>query len=269
MKLRNLFGKKDNPKHAPAAGMSPLLRAMAADIPRWPTDKRPLMEKIVIEANAAGVSSMEEFFKFLDSRRDLRAGYDAIMSESLGFDSKQMPSIMEALEEPPTFVTSGKAGEVTIEGETMELSEKGFAAHPEMSIKINTMLLEKLRTSGDRYGEAVVLGELGLAHARLHQLQKAIDYFEHHLEIARELGNWQWEMEDYRNLGRAQLELGDDERAGAIYTKAVQLARQRNDRKWDIEHSLHLASVYARQGNIEQATKFKNHAMALRNRGAT
>jgi len=265
MKLRNLSGKKDQPKHNSAARMPPLLSAMAAEISRWPPHKRPLMEKIVNEANAAGVSSMEEFSKFLDSRRDLRAGYDALMSDSFGAHGKQMPSTPKAPEEPPTFVTSGTP-EVIIDGERMELSEEGFAAHPEMSIKINTGILEDVRAQGNRYGEAVVLGELGLAHARLNQLQKAIYYFERHLEIAHELGNWEWEMEDYRNLGRAHLELGDDERARANYTKAVQLARQRNDRKWDIEHSLRLASVYARQGNIKQATEFKNHAMALRNR---
>ena len=267
MKLRKLFGKKDNPKPRPAARMSPLLHAMAADIPHWPAHKRPLMEKIVIEANAAGVSSMEEFFKFLDSRSDLRAGYYSIMSDRFDPGGEQMPSSMEMREKSP--ISPETATKVTIDGKTIELSQEGFEANPEMSIKLNKMGLENARTQGDRLSEAVLLGELALAHARLNQLQKAIYYFERHREIARELGNWQWEMEDYRNLGRAYLELGDDERAGAIYAEAVQLARKREDRRWDIEHSLCLASVYARQGNFQQAADLKNHAMALRNPGAT
>jgi tetratricopeptide (TPR) repeat protein len=267
MKLRNLFGKKDNSKH-PATDMSPLLRAMVAEIPRWPPHRRPLMERIVIEANAAGVSSMEEFSKFLDSRPDLQAGYYATMSERFGPGGSQLPPTLETFEEPSMSVTSGNATQVIIDGETMELSAEGFATHPEMSIKVNTTLLEQIRTRGDRYGEAVVLGELGLAHARSNQLQKAIYYFERHLEIARELGNWEWEMADYRNLGRAYVELSDYEHAGPIYEKAVERARKRKDRRWDIEHSLYLASVYAGQGKIELAAELRNHAMALRNRGA-
>jgi tetratricopeptide (TPR) repeat protein len=265
MKLHKSFGKRDNPKHAPAARMSPFLRAMAAEIPRWPPEKRPLMEKIVIEANAAGVTSMEELSKFLNEHPDLQAGFYATMSGGFGARGTQT-STQETFEEPPT--PGNTTMSVTIDGETIELSSEAFAVHPEKSIKVNTVLLEDVRRRGDRYGEAVVLGELGIAHARLNQLQKAIYYFERHLEIASELGNWEWEMEDYRNIGRAHLELGDYEHAGATYEKALQLARGRNDRRWDIEHSLYLASVYAGQGKIELAAELRNHAMALRNRGA-
>jgi hypothetical protein len=266
MKLSNLFGKKNNPQQSPAARMSPLLRAMAAEIPRWPPDKRPLMEKIVMEANAAGVSSIEEFFTFLDRRPDLQAGYYAITSDSPGSHGAPMRGAPRPTEDPAAPVMPVETPTVIIDGKSVELSEAGFATNPEMSIRINTTLLEQVRTRGDRYGEAVVLGELGLAYARLNQLQKAIYYFERHLQIAHELGNWEWEMEDYRNLGRAHLELGDLEHARATCEKAVQLARERNDRKWDIEHSLYLASIYAGQGETERAAELKNHAMALRNR---
>jgi tetratricopeptide (TPR) repeat protein len=272
MKLRSFFDKTNKPKHSPPPQMSPLLRAMAAEIPRWPPQKRPLMEKIVIEAAAAGVSSMDEFSAFLDSHPDLRTGFYATVSEAFGPEGKQMLSALEALEEPPMSAPV-TGGTMQLGNDTVDLSEEGFETyfneHPEKAIELSTMLLEEVRTRGDRFSEAVILGQLGIAHARLNQLRKAIYYFERHLEISRELGNWQWYMEDYRNLGRAYFELGDDERAEAIYAQAVQIARQQNDREWDIEHSLCLASVYARQGDMQRAAELKNHATKLRNQGAT
>ena len=93
MKLRNLFGKTK-----PSDRMSPLLQAMAAEIPRWPVESRPLMERIVSEAHIAGVSSMDEFSAFLDSHPDLQAGFYATIAEGFGPEGKQMLYALKALE---------------------------------------------------------------------------------------------------------------------------------------------------------------------------
>ena len=135
---------------------------------------------------------------------------------AVGSEGKQMAPALEELESRPASVS---LGEFDLSPESLQAY---YIEHPEKSIEMHTVLLEKVRTHRDRFREAVVLGELALAYARINQLRKAIYYFERHLEIARELGNWQWEMEDCRNLGRAHLELGDNERAGAIYSEAVQ-----------------------------------------------
>lgn len=267
MKLREkLFGKTDKQKHVSGRRMSPLLEAMAREIPRWPPQHRGIMEKIVSEAAAAGVSSLEDFSAFLDSAPDLRAGYYTAMSSALGSEGKEMPSTMQRHEaEPLSRLTIPKLGIHNLDLSSPEEMGAFLAGNPEKSIDLNTHILETSRTSGDRLAEAVALGELGLAYARLNQLPKAIYYFEHHLEISRELGNWEWEMEDCRNLGRAYLELGENEKARSIYEEALQMARRQGDREWTINHSYSLASVYARMDNIERAAELTKQANALSN----
>lgn len=97
MRLLSLFNKTNKQKHAPEQRMSPLLQAMAAEIPSWPAQSRPLMQRILSEAAKAGVGSMGEFSAFLDSHPDLRAGYFAAISEGFGPEGKQMLSALEAL----------------------------------------------------------------------------------------------------------------------------------------------------------------------------
>ena len=266
MKLRSLFRQRDKRKHVSPTGKSPLLQAMAAEIPLWPPQKRPLMERIVIEASAAGVSSPDELLAFLDAHPDLRAGFSMAMLGASGPKGQEIVSPTQ----PPKMnrgdsITIPSLGIYNLDLSSPEEMGAFLEEHPEKSIDFNTMLLKSAQMSGDRFGEAVVLGELGLAYARLNQMPKAIYYFERHLEIARELGNRQWEMEDYRNLGRAHLELGEIERAGAVYAEALLLAQQRGDRDWDIKHSFSLASVYARLGDLDRAEELTNHATALLN----
>jgi tetratricopeptide (TPR) repeat protein len=268
MKLRErLFGKADKEKRVSGRRMSPLLQAMSREIPRWPPQHQRILERIVIEASAAGVSSMEDFSAFMSSHPNLRAGYEKAMLSALGSEGKQMMSAIESLETPPPT-------RVTIPGldihslNVSDPEEMGAYAekHPENIIKMFSHILEEARTRGDRMTEVVTLGELGLAHARLNQLPKAIYCFERHLEISRELGNWQWEMEDYRNLGRAHLELGDKERARSVYEDALLSARRQDDRQWIINHSYSLAGVCAALGDIQRAAELTNSAKVLSSR---
>lgn len=269
MKFRErLFGKTYKQKRVPERRMSPLLQAMEAEIPRWPPEHQRIMERIVIEASAAGVSSFKDFSAFLDSRPDLRDGYDRAMSSALGSGRQQKMPEEEQFEAPPTRVTMPGFGMHNLNISDPKEMGAFLEQQPENSIKLFTHILEVARTSGDRMGEAVAMGELGLAHARQNQLPKAIYYFERHLEIAREIGNWAWEMEDYRNLGRAHLELGDNERAQSIYEEALLAARQQDDRQWIINHSYSLASVCAALGDIQRASELTDNANALSGRSS-
>jgi hypothetical protein len=267
MKLRErLFGKADKHKSVPGRRMSPLLQAMEAEIPRWPPHHQRVMERIVIDAAAAGVSSVEDFSAFLRSRPDLRDGYDRAMSWASGSGRQQKMPEEPHFEAPPTRVTMPGFGMDNLNISDPEEMGACLETHPENSQDMFSHVLEDARMRGDRVAEAVALGELGLAYARLNQLPKAIYYFERHLELARELGNWAWEMEDYRNLGRAHLELGDNQSARAIYEQALLSARQHDDRQWIVNHSYSLASVCAALGDIERASELTDDANALSGR---
>ena len=56
---------------------------------------------------------------------------------------------------------------------------------------------------GDRQGEGAVLGNLGIAHARLGQVEQATDYYEQQLAIAREIGDRRGEENALGNMGIA------------------------------------------------------------------
>ena len=65
------------------------------------------------------------------------------------------------------------------------------------------------REIGDRQGEGAALGNLGLAYARLGEVQRAIGLYEQHLVIAREIGDRQGEAETCWNYGHALMAQGE------------------------------------------------------------
>jgi tetratricopeptide (TPR) repeat protein len=236
--------------------MSPLLQALAAELPQWPPEKRRLLEPILIQAAEAGVSSVDELSAFLNVHPQLRSGFDGAMLGSIGPPS-QLPE-----DETSSFSITINGREISAPEELQAELEASFERNPEYSILLNSDILEDARASGDRLREGFALGHLGIAYAQLQQMPKAIYYFKHHREIARELGNWQWEMADCDNLGHAHLEAGEIDSARAIYEEALALARKRDDREWITKHSMRLASVCARMGNMERAEELTRDAIA-------
>jgi tetratricopeptide (TPR) repeat protein len=65
------------------------------------------------------------------------------------------------------------------------------------------------------------LGNLGLAYSDLGQVEKAIDYYEQALAIAREIGHRQGEGNRLGNLGLAYSDLGQVEKAKACLRQSL------------------------------------------------
>lgn len=257
------FGKADKPKESRPEQMSQFLQIMAAEIPRWPPEHRPILERIVHEASAAGVSSPQELSDFLSAHPDLQLQFATVMMGAGGPDTRQPLQSADAREIPPTF---SRLQFGTADVSSAEELEAHLLQNPDEAIDIFTILLERARREGDREGEVVALGYLGLAHAEQGQLPKAIFYFERHLKISREMRNWQWVMEDYRNLGRAHGELANYDRAQSIYEEALKMARNQQNQEWIIYFSYSLASVYAQLGDMKRAARLTEEAKALENR---
>jgi len=76
-----------------------------------------------------------------------------------------------------------------------------------------------------------VLGDLGNAYRNLGQVEKAIEYYEKALEIAREIGDRQGEGADLGNLGNAYSDLGQVEKAIEYYEQALVIAQEIGDRQ--------------------------------------
>ena len=78
----------------------------------------------------------------------------------------------------------------------------------------------------DRRGEGNALGNLGLAYSDLGEYQKAIEYYEQALEIAREIGDKQGEGNALCNLGVAYDFLGEYQKAIKYHTQYLEIARK-------------------------------------------
>jgi tetratricopeptide (TPR) repeat protein len=85
------------------------------------------------------------------------------------------------------------------------------------------------REIGDRQGEGISLGNLGIPYATLGDARKAIDFYEQALVIAREIGDRQSEAYASWNLGLTYEEQGD-------LARAVELMQVRVDFEREIGH---------------------------------
>ena len=63
-----------------------------------------------------------------------------------------------------------------------------------------------------RRGEGAALGNLGLVYAALRETRKAIEFYEQHLAIAREIGDRRGEGNALANMGNMLYGLGEKER---------------------------------------------------------
>ena len=100
---------------------------------------------------------------------------------------------------------------------------KVYIAYLESQIKL-------AKEVGDRAGEGRAYGNLGNAHHRLGNFQKAKDYYQRCLEIAKEVGNRAAEGCFYGNLGNAHLCLGDFQKAKDYYQRCLEIAKEVGNR---------------------------------------
>ncbi len=97
---------------------------------------------------------------------------------------------------------------------------------------------------GDRRGEGIWLGSLGLAHNNLGEVEKAIDYYEKALAIAQEIGDRRNEGIWLGSLGLAYNNLGEVEKAIDYYEKALAIAQEIGDRGGEGTWLNHLGLVF-------------------------
>ena len=97
----------------------------------------------------------------------------------------------------------------------------------EQAIANTTQALQIAQEPGT--GGAVRLGNLGIVHGHQGRLEQAIAYTQA-LQIARELGNRQYEGTWLGKLGVVHMEQGRPEQAIANTNQALQIARELGDR---------------------------------------
>jgi tetratricopeptide (TPR) repeat protein len=131
------------------------------------------------------------------------------------------------------------------------------------AIEYHEQYLAIAREIGDRRGEGTALGNLGLAYNDLGEYQRAIDYHEQALVISREIGDRRGEGSDLGNLGIAYKNLGEYQRAIEYYEQGLVVDREIGDIQGEAIDSWNLGLLYEQQGELARAEPLIAHAAAF------
>ncbi len=113
----------------------------------------------------------------------------------------------------------------------------------------------------DRGAERAHLGNLGAIYLSVGEYRRAIESYERHRLIARELGDRSGEAQDLENLGNAYEFLGDHPRAIALFEQQLQIARELDDRRRGGNALSSLGTAYHGLGDYRSA--IEHHQKAL------
>jgi len=109
---------------------------------------------------------------------------------------------------------------------------------------------------GDRAGEGVTYGNLGHAYHSLGDFKKAIEYYECHLKIAKEVGDRAGEGRSYGSLGNAYYSLGDFKKAIAYHELDLKIAKEVGDRAGEGRSYANLGRAYRSLGDFKRAIEY-------------
>jgi tetratricopeptide (TPR) repeat protein len=116
---------------------------------------------------------------------------------------------------------------------------------------------------GDRRGEGNRLGSLGNAYYALGQVERAIEFYEQALVIAKEIGDRRGEGTWLGSLGLAYAALGQVERVVDYHEQALVIAKEIGDRRGEGNQLGNLGSAYADQGQVEHAIDYHEQALVI------
>ncbi|WP_225886713.1 CHAT domain-containing protein [Leptolyngbya sp. PCC 6406] len=119
------------------------------------------------------------------------------------------------------------------------------------------------REIGDRAGEGITLGNLGVVYRNLGQYNRAIDLYEQHLAIAREIGDRAGEGRALGNLGNAYNSLGQYNRAIDFYEQQLAITREIGDRAGEGRALGNLGAAYNSLGQYNRAIDFYEQQLAI------
>ena len=106
---------------------------------------------------------------------------------------------------------------------------------------------------GDKHEESNNYGNLGNAYYKLGDLKKATEYYNLHLQIAKEEGDERGESHAYCNLGNAYGSLGDFKKAIEYQNLHLQIAKKVGDKHGEGDAYNNLGVAYRSLGDFKKA----------------
>jgi tetratricopeptide (TPR) repeat protein len=152
-------------------------------------------------------------------------------------------------------------------GEAITLDNLGIAHRHLFNLTQSTEYFSAALTAfqdiGDRFGQARAANGLGVVHLFAHRIDDALACFERALEVARELGRHAFVGFFTRNVGWALLERGDVEQAEPLLRQAAAALREAGEHLEVAEALTLLASALRRSGRPVQARDAVEQALAI------
>jgi tetratricopeptide (TPR) repeat protein len=131
------------------------------------------------------------------------------------------------------------------------------------AIEYHEQALVIAREIGDWSEEGADLGNLGIAYYYLGQVEEAIKYYDQALVISQKIGDRRGEGADYRNLGIAYNNLGQVEKAIEYYEQALVIAREIGDQRGEGADLGNLGVAYSDLGQVEKSIEYYEQALEI------
>ncbi len=121
--------------------------------------------------------------------------------------------------------------------------------------------LPLLHEAGDRNNEAIVLGNIGNANDELGDHQKALDFLNRALEVFRQLGDRDGEAYALNTIGSVYHKSGEQQKSLEYFNQALPIWRFVGARQSLAETMANIGEVYQGLGEKQKALEYYNQAL--------
>jgi len=168
---------------------------------------------------------------------------------------------------PPTPPCDPAYPDVCIPPPPLDLGNLGNAyaalGEPRRAIEFYEQHLKVAREIGDRHGEGAALGNLGNVYAALSEPRRAIELYEQVLVIDREIGDRRGESSTLVNTGNAYYSLGEPRRAIEYHEQALPIFREIGNRRGEGNALWNMSFVLDKLGERSQAIAYAEAALKI------
>ncbi|XP_019640556.1 PREDICTED: uncharacterized protein LOC109482313 [Branchiostoma belcheri] len=128
---------------------------------------------------------------------------------------------------------------------------------------LNTAL-QMTQQTGDQHGQMKAIFQIGeMLREQFHSPRTAIQYYEQHLALARQLKDRHEEGIAYDRLGRAHFELKEYDKALTMYQNHLKMRQEDRDKKSQTTAHKNIAKSYKKLGKKDLAKSQYQSAMAI------
>ncbi|AFY56143.1 tetratricopeptide repeat protein [Rivularia sp. PCC 7116] len=148
--------------------------------------------------------------------------------------------------------------------EGRQLSKQGNAESLKQAITKWEQALELLQQIGElKSSQAVLLYSIGNTYSNLGEKQKALNYYNQALPLAREIKDKFAEASILNNVAVIHDDLGDKHQAFKVYNQALLLSRKIDDKGGEATNLNNIGGIYNHLGDKQQALKFYKQALII------